>query len=202
MNKLGFDVSDWQPTIDWEKARSAGIEFAFIKATQGVSIACVHYKKHWQNSQSAGIERGSYHFYDYRYKPLEQATWLLKNAPDPGEKGYVLDAEQIKVKIPVKVPASYQDDLQVFCEFNKKETGSLPIIYTGFYWWKDNCPTATWARECPLWIAGYNWSVPMVPMPWGPDGWEFWQFTDKGIGKLYGTDASSKQIDLDVWRQR
>ena len=202
MNKLGMDVSDWQPVIDWEKAKTSGIEFAFIKATQGADIACNYFKAHWQNSKAAGIPRGAYHFYDYRVNPISQAEWLLKNCPGPGEYGYVLDAEKLKSKLTIKVPARYMDDLRVFCEFIEKETDTLPILYTGFYWWKDNGgENATWARRNPLWIAGYNWTAPMCPLPWGPDGWTIWQFTNKGVGALYGIGPESKQVDLDTWRR-
>ena len=31
----GIDVSYWQGDIDWDAVRSAGVRFAFIKATEG-----------------------------------------------------------------------------------------------------------------------------------------------------------------------
>ena len=161
-----------------------------------------YFKAHWQNSKAAGIPRGAYHFYDYRVNPISQAEWLLKNCPEPGEHGYALDAEKLKSKLTIKVPARYMDDLGVFCEFIEKETSIQPILYTGFYWWKDNgLEAATWARKYKLWIAGYIWTSPMVPLPWGPDGWTIWQFTNKGKGVNYGIGLESKQVDLDTWRR-
>ena len=201
MNKLGIDVSHWQGSFDWNKARQAGIQFAFIKATQGNTILDDRFNRNWIESQLAGVPRGCYHFYDPRLNPILQADWLLKTCPEPGELGYVLDAEALKTKIPVKIPVTYATDLRIFCERIEQKTQTQPIIYTAYSFWTTNCSQATWARRYALWIANYNNIAPMTPLPWGPDGWEFWQFTDKGIGKLYGTDASSKQIDLDVWRQ-
>ena len=32
MTRKGIDVSHWQGTIDWNKVKKAGIEFAIIKA--------------------------------------------------------------------------------------------------------------------------------------------------------------------------
>jgi len=177
--KLGIDVSHWQVNVDWSKARAAGIEFAFIKATQADNIFDKKYRVNWEASRNVGIPRGAYHFYDYRVAPLKQAAWLLGCTQlDPGELGYVLDAEAIKTQTLVKPPASYADDLHQFCEFISTETGTTLIIYTAYSFWTTYVgPTVTWARQNPLWIANYNNVAPTVPLPWGPDGWTFWQFT-------------------------
>jgi lysozyme len=198
--KLGIDVSHWQVNVDWSKAKAAGIEFAFIKATQADNILDPRFRINWEGSSAAGIPRGAYHFYDYRVNPLKQAAWLLGCTQlDPGELGYVLDVEAVKVKPPIKPPATYAEDLHKFCELIEKETDTQPIIYTAYAFWTTYVgPTAAWARQYRLWIANYNNVAPLVPLPWGPDCWTFWQFTDRGPGPVYG--VQSKQIDLDLWR--
>jgi lysozyme len=66
-----------------------------------------------------------------------------------------------------------------FIGYSKKLFGKKMIIYTNFYFWRDNVgfPSDGIFSECPLWIAGY---VPfkkiIVPGPW--NRWTFWQFTD------------------------
>ncbi len=35
---LGIDVSSWQQTIDWPSVASAGITFAWAKATEGTGL--------------------------------------------------------------------------------------------------------------------------------------------------------------------
>jgi lysozyme len=205
MNKLGVDVSHWQTTMNWDRTKAAGVEFAFIKATQGADILDAFYKLNWMESKRVGIPRGPYHFYDYRVDPIRQAQWLLGNTQlDPGELGYVVDVEKLKVNgVTIKVPPTYGNDIRRFCEFIEKETDIQTIIYTAYAWWTDNkLSTATWARKYRLWIANYNNVYPMTPLPWGADGWTFWQFSCKGDGKTYGTDGiTSKQIDLNTWRQ-
>ncbi len=198
MNKLGMDVSHWQAKVDWKKAKAAGIEFAFIKATQGNIIIDDRFQENWAGSCDADVPRGAYHFYDYRVDPVSQAKHFLKTVPLSGEMPHVCDAEAIKVTTTVKVPTNYADSLCIFLEIVKNVTQVRPIIYTAWSFWSTNCPSATWARKYPLWIANYNWTVPMTPLPWGPDGWTYWQFTDRGPGATYG--VQSKQIDLDIWR--
>jgi lysozyme len=195
--QLGMDVSHWQDKINWSKAKAAGIDFAFIKATQADNIEDLKYKVNWTESRNVGMPRGAYHFYDYRVDPIKQATWLLDTTHfDSGEMGYVLDAEALKTDPPIKPPLSYPDVLRRFCEFIEGKTGKKPIIYTAYAFWTAFCPAATWARQYPLWIANYNNVAPMVPLPWGPFAWSFWQFTNKAPGAVYG--VSSKQLDLNV----
>jgi GH25 family lysozyme M1 (1,4-beta-N-acetylmuramidase) len=33
----GIDVSGYQPTVDWAAAKANGVQFAYIKATEGTS---------------------------------------------------------------------------------------------------------------------------------------------------------------------
>ena len=41
MTRKGIDVSHWQGTIDWNKVKKAGIEFAIIKTANGKQITKV-----------------------------------------------------------------------------------------------------------------------------------------------------------------
>jgi len=78
------------------------------------------------------------------------------------------------------------------------------FIYTAFYYWRDNAPSATseadsleYFHQYPLWIANYGVSEPRVPEPWSSDEWLFWQFTEVGDGELYGVE--SRGIDLNYF---
>lgn len=60
----GIDVSHWQGTIDWNKVKAAGIEFAIIKA--GGSDAGTYTDSKWEanykGAKAAGIPIGAYYF--------------------------------------------------------------------------------------------------------------------------------------------
>ncbi len=66
----GIDVSRWQEKIDWEKVKADGIEFAFIKASQGGSISSLkikpftdsYFKRNITNADAAGVFCGVYHY--------------------------------------------------------------------------------------------------------------------------------------------
>jgi lysozyme len=192
---LGIDVSHWQGEIHWQKAKAAGLDFCFIKATQGVDILDPKFKGNWCESGNVGLLRGVYHFYEYTRDPIKQADFLLETTgSDPGEIGFVLDAEAMQARPPV----TYSEDLRRFCEHIEQNSGNRPIIYMAFAFWSSVCPAATWARRYRLWIANYNYTAPKVPLPWAPLSITFWQFTDRGPGPVYG--MQSKQVDMNIWR--
>lgn len=64
MTRKGIDVSHWQGTIDWNKVKKAGIEFAIIKA--GGSDAGFYTDSRWEanykGAKAAGIPIGAYYF--------------------------------------------------------------------------------------------------------------------------------------------
>ena len=61
-NPAGIDVSHWQGTINWNSVRAAGIEFAWIKATEGTSYKDPQFNRNYPNAHAAGVIRGAYHF--------------------------------------------------------------------------------------------------------------------------------------------
>ena len=59
----GVDVSRWQGEIDWQKLRSHGANFVYIKATDGGDHLDPMFKKNWRAAEQAGLKRGAYHFF-------------------------------------------------------------------------------------------------------------------------------------------
>jgi len=63
MTTKGIDVSHFQGEIDWSTVKAAGIDFAFIKATDGVAEIDPRFVENWQGAGQANIARGAYHFF-------------------------------------------------------------------------------------------------------------------------------------------
>jgi hypothetical protein len=57
----------------------------------------------------------------------------------------------------------------------EKLFGRIPIIYTGYYVWRDMLKGPSWGAAYPLWIATYN-PRPLIPYPW--KNWTIWQYDD------------------------
>ncbi|MEI9866289.1 MAG: GH25 family lysozyme [Limisphaerales bacterium] len=59
---LGTDVSNYQPTISWSDVRSAGIVFAWTKATESTTYTSPSFVSQATGARSVGIYLGAYHF--------------------------------------------------------------------------------------------------------------------------------------------
>src|SRR5947209_4674817 len=64
----GIDVSSYQGNIYWPAVVSmhdqdVSIQFAFIKATEGLNNVDKQYKRNWQQARSSGITCGAYHYF-------------------------------------------------------------------------------------------------------------------------------------------
>ena len=204
-NAIGPDVSFYQDEpetpehINFVKmAKTAN--FVIIRAGQNL-WPDRDIKLNWAAAKAAGLPRGSYWFYDSRADPKRQAElWVETMGGDLGELPLFADFEDAYGG-PFAGWRKWYDFLERLKELvPEKEIA----IYTAFYYWRDNAPSATsesqsleYFHQYPLWIANYGVANPSVPKPWGADEWTFWQFTEVGDGELYGVE--SKGIDLNYF---
>jgi len=209
MNKLGCDVSFWQGNMNWQAAKQAGIEFAFIKCTDGINGIDPQFKVNWQGAKAAGIQRGAYHFFRNSLDARKQAEWfastLAKAGDGWGELPMVCDVEdkgtvaltaarimaavgaaRLTVETAVK---NYTDRVSTLTN------GELVMIYTSPAYITTYFKWPGWSLY-PLWLANYVPTAPSVPSPWHPDRIKCWQFRVDVNGAFYG--AASPRIDLDV----
>ncbi len=81
----GVDVSHIQGEIDWKAARSAGVDFAYIKASEGSDLRDDRFASNWTTTTEAGVKRGAYHFYSLCRTGREQATNFIALVPREAE---------------------------------------------------------------------------------------------------------------------
>ncbi len=204
-NVIGPDVSFYQDDpetpqgIDFVKMRaSAG--YVVIRAGQN-SWVDSDFKLNWREAKLAGLPRGSYWFYDSRTEPKRQAElWVEQFAGDFGELPLFADFEE-----DYKGTYSGWRSWYTFLERVKQLVpGKEIVIYTAYYYWRDNAPNATtqasnleYFHQYPLWIANYGAVQPLIPKPWINNEWLFWQYTETGDGKLFGVESNG--IDLNYF---
>jgi len=96
----GIDVSKYQNVIDWESVRQmkvndVQINFAFIKATEGLGNEDALFQRNWKKIKSAGLTRGAYHFFLATKSGKAQAENFINSVTLlPGDLPPVLDIEQ------------------------------------------------------------------------------------------------------------
>ena len=176
----GIDVSKYQGPIDWPTARASGVNFAFIKATEGGDRLDSGFAGHWRGAREAGVMRGAYHFY-YFCTPAEvQARWFIANVPkERGMLPPVVDLEwnpQSPTCTYRPPPAVVRAEARTFMDILERHYGQRPIIYTdpGFF-----------ARNELIRFAGEEvWLRSTAAHPtdrYGVSGWTFWQYSATGL---------------------
>ncbi|WP_236060148.1 GH25 family lysozyme [Actinacidiphila acididurans] len=183
----GIDVSHWQGTINWTSVHSAGMQFAWIKATEGTSSRDSSFAANYLNAYHAGVIRGAYHF----ARPdlsggSTQAAWFAANGGAWSADGLtlpgVLDIEYNPYGascygLSTSAMRTWVSD---FYTAYKARTGRDVVVYTNAGWW--NTCTGSWtgmSGKSPLWVA--HWTTAASPtLPSGFPYWTVWQYDDGG----------------------
>ena len=77
----GVDVSSYQGKIDWQTLSEQGIDFAFIKATEGSSFADRNFEYNCTEVRKTPLRWGAYHFFSYDSSGDTQADNFIKTVP-------------------------------------------------------------------------------------------------------------------------
>ncbi len=185
----GIDVSHWQGTMNWATAKSAGVTFAFIKASQGAAYTDPQYATNITGAGAQSISRGSTHFYVAGVDPTAQANYFFSVAASAHELGWAVDIEEIDDATPNNdTPANYK----TFLDRMEVLTGQKITIYTRASYWNLYVGSQVWSTNYPLWIASWADTITL------PTGWTaatYWQYTSSLLGSTFG--AASSFIDGD-----
>lgn len=176
----GIDVSSHQGAIDWGAVKAAGIDFAYMKTTEGGDFTDPRFAENWAGAARAGVPRGAYHFM-YWCRPVhQQALFFVLNVPqDPTALPPALDLEwNIDSRTcRRKVPAEEARRMaKVLLAAMEAHTGKRPIIYTDINFYRDVLSNGEFS-DYEFWLR----SVASEPRQhYGGRPYMFWQFTATG----------------------
>lgn len=202
----GVDVSKYQGVIDWRRLKSNGVEFAFIKATEGGDHLDSRFAINWRAADRAGVPRGAYHFYYFCSSAISQANWFIRNVPKTrGALPPVLDMEWNHASRSCKRKpngVTVRRDMQTFLSRVERHYGQKPIIYTTVDFYQQN---ALWrVRGAEFWLR----SVAGHPaQKYGSAQWQFWQYTGSGLmpgvkGRIDINAFNGSRKDWKTWLKR
>lgn len=182
----GIDVSHYQSRVDWTAVAQQDIHFAFIKATEGVTLKDSLYEYNWDATRQAGIKRGAYHFFYPSLPSDEQARNFITSVTlQQGDLPPVLDVEVLGSGDKINLITGIRDWLyRVEIQY-----GIKPILYTNLKFY--NKYLAGHFEDYPIWIARYSYRQPRLAC--GRD-WQFWQYGN--LGELDGIDGP---VDFNVF---
>jgi GH25 family lysozyme M1 (1,4-beta-N-acetylmuramidase) len=185
----GIDVSYYQSNIDWARVKADGVEFAFIRVSDGTGFSDPKFQRNWDGAKANGVRRGAYQFFRSNQNPEAQAD-LLADAIgqlEPGDLPPVIDVESTDGQSASTIRAK----VQRWLDRVEARLGVRAIIYTGAYFWRDQAGGGDFA-EYPLWIAHYGTLCPLVPPTWSQ--WTFHQHTSSG--RVQGISGN---VDMNVF---
>ena len=188
---FGVDVSAYQGDVDWMALAEQGVDFAFLKATEGSSLQDVRFAQNWAAAQAAGVRVGAYHFFSYDSPGETQADNFISAVPaTPGALPPVVDIEFYGDNL--QEPPN-RDHVKAVLDplLSRLEAyyGVKPILYVTY-------------RSYDLYLKdGYEdylfwFSSPVVAPFWKP--WTFWQYSHSA--RLDGYSGGEERIDLNVFR--
>lgn len=185
----GIDVSSYQQKINWKKVDSVNyngikISFAFIKASEGVTLVDPYFQRNWRESKDAGIIRGAYHYFKPKKSGIWQARFYLQTVNvEAGDLPPVVDIEESAGLSENELIPNIQD----FLNEVESKTKTKPIIYTGYQFYKDHLRGRF--DEYPIWIAHYYQPKLATNLKWN-----FWQHADNAH-----IDGIKGKVDMNVF---
>lgn len=177
MTIKGIDVSFWQPEINWEKVRNAGVKFAILRAAYGTGIDS-KFNTHAQDALANGIDIGAYVYSiaSTTDEAIAEADFIL-NAVKPYKLGYpiVFDMESKEL---AGVPKQTRTDIAVaFCQ-RIENAGYYVMIYANKYWLTKQLDYDR-LKAYDVWLAEWT-SEPSWDGNYGI--WQSGQTTIDGVG--------------------
>lgn len=175
MVRDGIDVSQYQGVIDWEKVKNH-IDFAILRCGYGQDIPGQDdptFKRNADECTRLGIPFGVY-LYSYAQNErdaLSEARHVMRLIADyKMEYPIYLDLEDPRVGRLTNEQIErncrvWADELQRHQYF--------PGFYASYYWWTAKL-TGAFFKRYTRWVARYAEEL-------GAEGFDMWQYTDKGF---------------------
>jgi len=203
---LGLDCSKYQKDINWAKAKASGIQFAFIKITEGTTgheDSIYNVKARAESAQKNGVKVGYYHFArpGNVAEPEADAKEEVENVVahlallPKANLPFVLDLESYSTQMVWDKKIDHMNRF-VTTFINGMNAYGITTIFYSYKSFADTTMSPIFGKQ-PLWVAAYlsnpEASLPKIPNGWAD--WKIWQFADKG--RIDGYDGD---IDLNVMK--
>ncbi len=173
----GCDVSAWQGAIHWPSVANAAIDFAYLKASEGIGGTDSSFRSFHDGAKAVGLPVGAYHFLHFGQDPIAQAEHFL--AVIAGYEGELLPMVDVEGggQDGVTDLASLESCLSLFLQNVEKSLGGKRcIIYADYGDWNGFMQGTDAFSGHPFWVAEYN-SLTRPDLPTGFTDWVIWQYT-------------------------
>jgi GH25 family lysozyme M1 (1,4-beta-N-acetylmuramidase) len=194
----GVDVAHWQSSdqagnpLNWAAVHATGFQFAYVKATEGLTITDPSLNVLVPGARSAGMLAGVYHIcWPSDDTAAAEAAYFLQAAGQYITPGFLVPVLDIEPKFNIH-GAAMVHWIDAWAGVVRAAKGVNPVIYCSASVAADlHNSDPTIDGRYHLWVAGYAASAQPNTGGWG--SWAFWQYTDAGT--VPGIEGHS--VDLD-----
>ena len=196
-SKWGIDVSKFQGNINWDKVKSSGVQFVFVRVgfrgygQSGSLSEDAKYRQNIEDALEAGLDVGVY-FYAQAIneeEAIEEAEFVSKliagyeiNLPVVYDPEHVLNDDARTDNVSGE---QFTANTIAFCN-RIRELGYEPMIYANMLWESKELDLSK-LSDVKIWYADYELK------PQSPYKFEVWQYSQGG--KVPGIDGS---VDLNM----
>ncbi len=193
---VGIDVSKWQGSINWTSVRNSGIDFAFIKASEGVGYVDPYFTTNITGARDAGILAGAYHFATPYTNGVDDSI-TEANSFVSAVSGYLGD-DNLRPVLDVEARGDLGSTVlsnwvNSFAGRFKALTGVDIIIYCNTNYASNYLNSTVTDKD--LWIANWKSSPTGSPGTGVWNDWDFWQWSS-----TQSVPGISGNVDADVCR--
>lgn len=195
----GIDVAHHQGTINWDKVKADGIQFAILRMGIGSDIASQTDKQVLRNAKECDRVGIPYGLYIYSYALNEdnahsEAQHMIRIAKQVNATlGYwydMEDADSYKAKNNF-VPRQHKVELTNFCKIfmeDMKKAGYDNVgVYASYDYFKNILDLAELRKAGKIWLAHWGISKPSIEC-------DLWQYTSDGT-----VNGISGRVDMDYY---
>ncbi|KAK4153306.1 glycoside hydrolase family 25 protein [Chaetomidium leptoderma] len=187
----GFDISHYQPNVNFAAAYNAGARFVIIKATEGTSYIDPSFSSHYTGATNAGLIRGGYHFaHPGQSTGKAQADYFIAHGG-----GWSADGRTLPGMLDLEAESAGQcwglsasamvAWIKDFSDRYHARLGVYPMLYTNPSWWTA-CTgnSGAFVNTNPLVLARYSSTVGTIP-----GGWPYQTIWQNSDSYAYGGDS-------------
>jgi lysozyme len=185
----GIDISHHQGVIDWERVKGEGINFVYMKATEGGDHKDREFPDNWQAASRIGMVKGAYHFFTFCTPGSEQAANFCAMVPvEPNTLPPAIDFESSGNCKARPKKDTVLKELTVFIRALEKRYGQSPILYVTYDSYE--------AYIKGVFPAYHVWIRDIFRKPHISDrlSWTFWQYAHRGR-----VEGIKGLVDLNVF---
>lgn len=180
----GIDVSAHNGEIDFKKVAAAGIDFVFIKVSEGADFNDRNFMRNYRNARAAGLKCGFYHYFRFDTDGIQQGMNFARTVGTRNpELGLVIDiedegnAKDVPIDLIIERLSAMVDYLNLL--------GFRITFYTNYDGYYDYI--AKYFPGTTLWICRFR------EYPVNAE-WTFWQYSHSGH-----VDGVPGKVDLDAF---